>query len=211
MLKVRSVIMVKKFLTIFSLVICMFCLVACDEGNDDGPHEQLHDSKQWFTEKELEAKGLKGLKAPINLTGDMNSSDVWFNDGYSFSQNCPSEEVFEENAKIIFEYLKANYNGKMGKPRIEKMRMETNETWYIIEQKETLADYFDDNPSKLYLFYYVVDETLEDGYLTSNGVLTLEIRYEFDTSTNAYLFKLFIENPSKSHNGAYTNYYKLRG
>ena len=57
MLKVRSVIMVKKFLTIFSLVICMFCLVACDEGNDDGPHEQLHDSKQWFTEKELEAKG----------------------------------------------------------------------------------------------------------------------------------------------------------
>lgn len=201
--------MFKKFLKVFSLVLCLICLVACDGGNGDEPSVEFHDSKQWFTEKELEAKGLKGLKAPINLTGDMNSSDAWFNDGYSFSQNCPSEEVFEENANIIFDYLKTNYSGKFGKTRIEKIG--TNETWYIIEQKESLSDYFDDNPSKLYLFYYVVDETLEDGYLTNNGVLTLEIRYEFSTSANAYQFKLFVENPSKSHNGVYTNYYKLRG
>ena len=52
---------------------------------------------------------------------------------------------------LINEYLKTNYNGKLGKPRIEIIG--TNETWYIIEQKEALADYFDDNPSKLYLFY----------------------------------------------------------
>lgn len=37
-----------------------------------------------------------------------------------------------------------------------------------------------------------------------------EIRYEFDTNSNEYKFKLFIESADSSRNGIYTNYYKMR-
>lgn len=81
----------------------------------------------------------------------MNSSDAWYNDGYSFSQVCPDEETFKTNAETYFSYLKTHYDGVFGKPRSEKISMDTNENWYIIEQKGDLSDYFDDNPSKLYI------------------------------------------------------------
>ena len=193
------------------LAITCIGLVAC--GNDDGSGETqkpLHDSAKWFTEEELSAKGLAGLTAPTGLSGKMNSSDSWFNDGYSFSQVCPDEETFRMNAETYFSYLKKHYNGAFGKPKIEKYSMDTNENWYIIEQKSNLSEYFDDNPSKLYEFFYVRNNTSDNGYLVKGSVWIFEIRYEFDTDSDGYKFKLFIESADTSRNGIYTNYYKMR-
>ena len=193
------------------LAITCIGLVAC--VNDDGgkgTQIPLHDSTKWFTEEELSAKGLAGLTAPTGLSGEMNSSDAWFNDGYSFSQVCPDEETFKANAETYFSYLKTHYNGMFGKPRGEKYGMDTNENWYIIEQKSDLSDYFDDNPSKLYKFYYVRDNTLDDGYFAKGSVWIFEIRYEFDTDSDVYKFKLFIESADSSPNGTFKNYYKMR-
>ena len=193
------------------LAITCIGLVAC--GNDDGSGETqkpLHDSAKWFTEEELSAKGLAGLTAPTGLSGKMNSSDSWFNDGYSFSQVCPDEETFRINVETYFSYLKKHYDGAFGKPRIEKYSMDTNENWYIIEQKNNLSEYFDDNPSKLYEFFYVRNNTSDNGYLVKGSVWIFEIRYEFDTDSDGYKFKLFIESADTSRNGIYKNYYKMR-
>ena len=201
----------------FSVVVCaMFLaitcagLVACG-SNDPGGESQnpLHDSTKWFTEEELSAKGLAGLTAPTGLSGEMNSSDAWFNDGYSFSQACPDEATFKTNAETYFSYLNTHYAGRFGKPRIEKFSMDTNENWYIIEQKSNLSDYFDDNPSKLYKFYYIRNNTLDNGYFVKGSVWTFEIRYEFDTASNGYKFKLFIESADSTRNGTFSNYYKM--
>ena len=196
--------------TVLLSITCM-SLVAC--VNNDGGEESknsVHDSTKWFTEEELSAKGLAGLPAPTGLLGEMQSSDVWYNGGYSFSQACPNEDAFMTNAKTYFLYMKANYDGLFGKPRSEKFSMDTNENWYIIEQKNDLSDYFDNNPSKLYKFYYVRNNSLDNGYFTKYSVWIFEIRYEFDTNFDGYKFKLFIESADSSHNGIYTNYYKIR-
>ena len=193
------------------LAITCIGLVAC--GNNDGSGETqkpLHDSAKWFTEEELSAKGLAGLTAPTGLSGKMNSSDSWFNDGYSFSQVCPDEETFRMNVETYFSYLKKHYDGAFGKPRNEKYSMDTNENWYIIEQKSNLSEYFDDNPSKLYKFFYVRNNTSDNGYLVKGSVWIFEIRYEFDTDSDGYKFKLFIESADTSRNGIYKNYYKMR-
>lgn len=207
--------MFKKSLSVIicTVLLAITCigLVAC--GNDDGSWETqkpLHDSTKWFTEEELSAKGLAGLTAPTGLSGKMNSSDSWFNDGYSFSQVCPDEETFMMNAETYFSYLKKHYDGAFGKPRNEKYSMDTNENWYIIEQKNNLSEYFDDNPSKLYEFFYVRNNTFDNGYLVKGSVWIFEIRYEFDTDSDGYKFKLFIESADTSRNGIYTNYYKMR-
>ena len=207
--------MFKKSLSVIicTVLLAITCigLVAC--GNDDGSGETqkpLHDSAKWFTEEELSAKGLAGLTAPTGLSGKMNSSDSWFNDGYSFSQVCPDEETFRMNAETYFSYLKKHYDGAFGKPKIEKYSMDTNENWYIIEQKSNLSEYFDDNPSKLYKFFYVRNNTSDNGYLVKGSVWIFEIRYEFDTDSDGYKFKLFIESADTSRNGIYTNYYKMR-
>ena len=202
----------------FSMMICAVLLaitcvglVAC--GNGDGGGETpkpLHDNTKWFTEEELSAKGLAGLTAPTGLSGEMNTSDASYNDGYSFSQGCPDEETFNANAETYFSYLKTHYDGAFGKPRIETYSMDTNENWYIIEQKRDLSNYFDDNPSKLYKFYYIRNKTLDNGYFAKGSVWFFEIRYEFDTNSNEYKFKLFIENADSSHSGIYTNFYKMR-
>ncbi len=206
--------MFKKSLSmiICTMLLAITCigLVAC--GNDDGSGETqkpLHDSTKWFTEEELSAKGLAGLTAPTGLSGKMNSSDSWFNDGYSFSQVCPDEETFRMNAETYFSYLKKHYDGAFGKPRNEKYSMDTNENWYIIEQKSNLSEYFDDNPSKLYEFFYVRNNTSDNGYLVKGSVWIFEIRYEFDTDSDGYKFKLFIESADTSRNGIYKNYYKM--
>lgn len=196
--------------TVFLLVSCVG-LFAC--GNNDVGSENdnfTHDTTKWFTEEELSAKGLAGLTAPTGLSGEIQSSDTWYNDGYSFSQVCQSEEVFMTNVETYFLYLKTNYNGMFGKPKIEKFSMDTNENWYIIEPKEDLSEYFDDNPSKLYKFYYVRNDTLDNGYFTNGSVWIFDIRYEFDTNLDGYKFKIFIESADYSHNKTYTNYYKMR-
>ena len=186
------------------LAITCIGMVACESNEDDGEKRKpLHDSMKWFTEEELSAKGLVGLTAP-------NSSDAWFNDGYSFSQVCPDEETFKVNAETYFSYLNTHYVGMFGKPRIEKYNMTTNENWYVIEQKSNLSDYFNDNPSKLYKFYYVRNNTLDNGYFAKGSVWIFEIRYELNAESGQYKFKLFIESADSSHNGIYTNYYKMR-
>ena len=96
-----------------------------------------------------------------------------------------------------------------GVPRFEKYSKDTNEYWYIIEQKSELADFFDNNPSKLYSFYYVRNNTLENGYFIKGSVWIFEIRYEFDTDSDQYKFKMFIESADSTRNGVYTNYYKM--
>lgn len=196
----------------YTLLLSVTCvsLVAC--GNNDGGGENnnpVHDTSKWFTEEELSLKGLTGLTAPTGLSGEMQSSDAWYNGGYSFSQVCPNEDAFMTNAETYFSYFKTNYNGMFGKPKGEKYSINTNENWYIIEQKNDLSDYFDDNPSKLYKFYYVRNNTLDNGYFTKGSVWIFEIRYEFDTNSNEYKFKIFIESADSSRNGIYTNYYKM--
>ena len=202
----------KLSIIVYIVLLSITCvtLVAC--GNNDVGDENInsvHDTTKWFTEEELSAKGLAGLTAPIWLSGDMQSSDTWFNNGYSFSQVCPNEDTFMENAEIYFSYLKTNYNGMFGKTRSEKFSMDTNENWYIIEPKKDLSDYFDNNPSKLYKFYYVRNNTLNNGYFIKDSVWIFEIRYEFDTNSDEYKFKLFIESADSSRNGIYMNYYKM--
>ena len=207
--------MTKKLLSVFACVLIAittcFSFAACG-GNSGGntPTPPSHDSTKWFTEKELAAKGLSGLTAPVNLTGKMQSSDYWFNDGYSFHQPCPNEYVFYENAKTYFDYFKTNYDGLFGKTSITALSLETDETWYNITQKINIDEYFSDNPSKLYKFYYVTNNTLEDGYIVKGSVFTFEIRYEFSTNDNCYLFKLFIESADTNHNGTSRNYYKMK-
>ena len=195
---------------IFLAITCVG-LFACGNNDEGGGNQKpLHDATKWFTEEELSAKGLAGLTAPTGLSGEMSSDDAWFNDGYSFSQVCPDEETFEANAEIYFSYFKTHYAGMFGKPRIEKLGMDTNETWFIIEQKNVLSDFFDDNPSKLYKFYYVRNNNLDNGYFVKGSVWFFEIRYEFDTGSDEYEFKLFIESADSYRGGSYKNYYKMR-
>ena len=206
---------------IYSLIMAMlliipsvFFLTACGENgnNGSGGNSNLHDSSKWFTETELSAVGLSNLTAPTGLTGAISSSDQWFNDGYSFSQPCDNVNLLAENAEIYLNYFKTNYDGYFGHiSGNHGVMYGENETWYVLEQSNNLSDYFGNNPSKLYKFYYVTNhDTDKQGYFVQNSVYTLEIRYEFNTSTNQYLFKLFIEKADTSHNGIYSYYYKMK-
>lgn len=177
-----------------------------------GGNLNLHDSSKWFTETELSAVGLSNLTAPTGLNGEISSSDYWLNGGYSFSQPCDNADLLAENAEIYLNYFKTNYNGYFGHiSGNHGVIYGETETWYVLEQSNNLSDYFDDNPSKLYKFYYVTNhDTDKRGYFVTNSVYTLEIRYEFNVSTNQYLFKLFIEKADTSSNGAFSYYYKMK-
>ena len=84
--EVINIILKKKLFAIICaafLVSTCIGLSACGKNDGGGETQQLfHDSTKWFTEEELSAKGLSGLPAPTGLSGVMNSSDAWFNDGY---------------------------------------------------------------------------------------------------------------------------------
>lgn len=201
------------FVLAIALIVPMFFLCAC--GNDDtegNGNNNERDSSKWFSETELSAVGLSGLTAPTGLSGELYTSLSWFNNGYSFSQPCSDDALLTQNAETYFNYLKTNYNGYFGlKYNGSGVKYGENETWYVLKQSETLSEYFDDNPSKLYKFYYVTNhETDNEGYFVSDSVYSLEIRYEFDTSSNQYKFKLFIEKANKSHNGVFTYHYKMK-
>ena len=210
-MKLKKIIIMALCLSL--VMTCGVFLAACNKGGGEGGGDTYvpRNSNQWFTEAELAKKGLSALPAPTGLSGDMSSDLYWYNDGYSFHQACPDEDTFTQNAETYFNYFKSKYNGRFGAidTRSYKFSPSTNEYYYNILQKADLSDYFSDNPSSLYKFYYVTDKTLEDGYLKADAVWTFEIRYEFDTTKNTYLFKIFIENARKSPNGVYTNYYKM--
>lgn len=210
-MKLKKIIIMALCLSL--VMTCGVFLAACNKGGDNGDNNktQIRDDTKWFSEEELAKKGLSALPAPTGLSGDMSSDLNWYNDGYSFHQACPDEETFTQNAEAYLNYFKSKYDGPFGTidTRSYKYSPSTNEYYYNILKKTDLADYFSNNPSSLYKFYYVTDKTLEDGYLKADAVWTFEIRYEFDTTKNTYLFKIFIENARKSHNGVYTNYYKM--
>ena len=82
-----------KLIRICLLISCL-ALVGCDdETHSISNNGELHDSSNWYSETELEKVHLPNLKAPMNCTGEMSTSTTWFNEGYSFYQPCPSEEV----------------------------------------------------------------------------------------------------------------------
>lgn len=190
---------------------CGVFLAACNKGGGNGGGDTYvpRNSNQWFTEAELAKKGLSALPAPTGLSGDMSSDLNWYNDGYAFHQACPDEDTFTQNAEAYLNYFKSKYDGCFGVADFYSHTTDYSESYYKIKKTTTLSDYFSNNPSSLYKFYYVTDTTLEDGYLKADAVWTFEIRYEFNTTKNTYLFKIFIENARKSHNGSFTYYYKM--
>ena len=184
--------MFKKILSMIACAITLgvtcFGLVSCGDNEEETASQ--HDSTKWFTDEELSKVGLGGLTAPTGLTGEISSDITWFNNGYSFSQPCPDKDTFELNAGTYFSYFKTNYDGKFGKPRIEKLSTgTTNETWYVIEQKHSISEYYSDNPSDLYDFYYVKNTDLDNGYFVKGSVWSFDIRYEYDTISKEYLFR----------------------
>lgn len=206
-MKLKKIIIMALCLSL--VMTCGVFLVACNKGGGEGGGDTYvpRNSNQWFTEAELAKKGLSALPSPTGLSGDMSSDLDWYNDGYAFHQACPDEDTFTQNAETYFNYFKSKYNGRFG---VAKIFMDgEDETFYKITQKTDLADYSSKNPSSLYKFYYVTDTTLENGYFKADAVWTFEIRYEFNTTKNTYLFKIFIENARKSPNGVFTNYYKM--
>ena len=180
--------MFKKILSMIACAVTLgvtcFGLVSCGDNEEETTNQ--HDSTKWFTDEELSKVGLGGLTAPTGLTGEMNSDITWFNNGYSFSQPCPDKDTFELNAGTYFSYFKNHYDGKFGKPHMEKLSTDTNETWYVIEQKESMSEYYSDNPSALYDFYYVKNTDLDNGYFAKGSVWSFDIRYEYDTKSNEY-------------------------
>lgn len=205
---------------IFAITICLiiavaacFGLVACGDTDDNegGQSTPTRDDSAWFSQEELSARGLANLPAPQNLTGKINTDIMWFRNGYFFSQLCPDEETFNANAQIYFDYFKTNYDKRFGVASIKAISADNVDTWYNITQKSELSDYFDDNPSKLYKFYYVQDTTLgDDNCIVKNSVYTFEIRYEFSTNDNPYLFKMIIESADASKNGTMLFHYVLK-
>lgn len=214
--------MFKKILSMIACAITLgvtcFGLVSCGDNEEETTSQEgqttiqkRHDSTKWFTDEELSKVGLGGLTAPTGLTGEISSDITWFNNGYSFTQPCPDKDTFELNAKTYFSYFKTNYDGKFGKPRIEKLSTgTTNETWYVIEQKNSISEYYSDNPSDLYDFYYVKNTDLDNGYFAKGSVWSFDIRYEYDTNSNEYLFKMFIESADTNHSGTFKNYYRIK-
>lgn len=137
------------------------------------------------------------------------SSDLnWYNDGYSFNQACPDEDTFTQNAEVYFNYFKSKYDGRFGVADCYSNTMNFSEYYYKIENTTALSAYFSKKPPA-YTFYYVADTTIEKGYFKADAVWKFEIRYEFDTTKNTYLFKIFIENAGKTKNGKTINYYRL--
>lgn len=207
--------MFKKILSMVACAITLgvtcFGLVSCGDNEEETTSQEVHDSTKWFTDEELSKVGLGGLTAPTGLTGEISSDITWFNNGYSFSQPCHDKDTFELNAETYFSYFKNHYDGKFGKPRIEKLGMDTNETWYVIEQKYSMSEYYSDNPSDLYDFYYVKNtDDLDNGYFVKGSVWSFDIRYEFDTISKEYLFKMFIESADTNHSGTFKNYYRIK-
>lgn len=206
-MKLKNIIIMALCLSL--VMTCGVFLAACNKGGGKGGGDTYvpRNSNQWFTEAELAKKGLSALPAPTGLSGDMSSDLNWYNDGYAFHQACPDEDTFTQNAEAYLNYFKSKYDGCFGVTK--PFMYGENETFYKITQEPSLSAYFSNNPSSLYKFYYVTDKTLEDGYFKADAVWTFEIRYEFDTTKNTYLFKIFIENARKSPNGAFTYYYKM--
>lgn len=205
-MKLKKIIIMALCLSL--VMTCGVFLAACNKGGDNGDNNktQIRDDTKWFSEEELAKKGLSALPAPTGLTGTMSTYLHWYNDGYSFHQACPNEDIFYENVEKYFAYFNEKFDGRFGAINaysLEKYSPSTNEYYYKILKKTDLADYFSDNPCPTYTFYYVTDTTLEDGYFKADAVWTFEIMLDDGK------LKIFIENARKTRNGVYTNHYRM--
>lgn len=189
-----------KFIKHICLFASIFCLFACGEETQT---LSSRDNNNWFTESELSKVGLSGLTAPSNCKGLMNTDIYWFNEGYSFSQECESEEVLVENSTTYLNYFIDKYDNLFGYTR-SYITGEDTFYYYIINDK-TLSSYRSDNPSPLYKFYYITNQNVDDeGFFVKDAVWSFEIRFEENK------LKIFIENGNKNHSGMINYKYKIR-
>lgn len=189
-----------KFIKHICLFASIFCLFACDEEIQTS---SSRDNNNWFTESELSKVGLSGLTAPSNCKGLMNTDIYWFNEGYSFSQECESEDVLVENATTYLNYFIDKYDNLFGYTRSYITGKDT--FYYYIINDKTLSSYRSDNPSPLYKFYYITNQNVDDeGYFVKDAVWSFEIRFEDNK------LKIFIENGNKNHSGMINFKYKIK-
>lgn len=189
-----------KFIKHICLFASVFCLFSCGEETQTSSG---HDNNNWFTESELSKVGLSGLTAPSNCKGLMNTDIYWFNEGYSFSQECENEDVLVENATTYLNYFINKYDNLFGYTRSYITGKDT--FYYYIINDKTLSSYRSDNPSPLYKFYYITNQNVDDeGYFVKDAVWSFEIRFEDNK------LKIFIENGNKNHSGMINYKYKIR-
>lgn len=189
-----------KFIKHICLFASIFCLFSCGEETQTS---SSRDNNNWFTESELSKVGLSGLTAPSNCKGLMNTDIYWFNEGYSFSQECESEDVLVENSTTYLNYFIDKYDNLFGYTR-SYITGEDTFYYYIINDK-TLSSYRSDNPSPLYKFYYITNQNVdEEGFFVKDAVWSFEIRFEENK------LKIFIENGNKNHSGMINYKYKIR-
>lgn len=201
--------MKKKF---FSVAMCLCVMVFVSlvfVGCNDNPPAQstpVHDSKAWFTESELSSVGLSGLKAPTGCTGEIytDENNAWGE--MVFNQSCESVDIMTQNAQTILNYFTQNYGGKFGYAELYASTIDNDKFYYNINLSTELNDYFDDNPSPMYTFYYILNEDVDtDGYYVEGAVYSLEIRFESGK------IKLFIDDAGENDYGNIKMYYKLVG
>lgn len=213
-MKLKKIIIMALCLSL--VMTCGVFLAACNKGggNGDNNKTQVRDDTKWFSEEELAKKGLSALPAPTGLTGNMNSYLYWYNDGYSFDQACPDEDTFTQNAEAYLNYFKSKYDGRFGTDKLEKILTADNgQSCYRLVQETNLDKYYVKN-SKRYRFYYVTDteatqQIFGQNYLKDDAVWLFDVLYDFDTTKNTYMLKIFIENAGKAKNGETINYYRL--
>lgn len=213
-MKLKKIIIMALCLSL--VMTCGVFLAACNKGGGEGGGDTYvpRNSNQWFTEAELAKKGLSALPAPTGLTGTMTTDVAWLIDGYYFAQPCPNEEVFYENVEKYFAYFKKNYDGRFGTDDLEKiLTADKGQTCYRLVQETNLDKYYVKN-SKRYRFYYATDteatqQIFGQNYLKDDAVWLFEVMYDFDTTKNTYVLKIFIENAGKAKNGETINYYRL--
>lgn len=217
-MKLKKIIIMALCLSL--VMTCGVFLAACNKGSGEGDGKGGGDtyvprnSNQWFTEAELAKKGLSALPAPTGLSGDMSSDLYWYNDGYSFDQACPNEDIFYENVEKYFAYFNEKFDGRFGTDKLEKiLTADKGQSCYRLVQETNLDKYYVKN-SKRYRFYYVTDteatqQIFGQNYLKDDAVWLFEVMYDFDTTKNTYMLKIFIENASKAKNGETINYYRI--
>ena len=189
-----------KFIKHICLFASIFCLFSCGEETQT---LSSRDNNNWFTESELSKVGLSVLSAPSNCKGVMSTDIYWYNEGYSFSQECENEDVLVENATTYLNYFIDKYDNLFGYTR-SYITGEDTFYYYIINDK-TLSSYRSDNPSSLYKFYYITNQNVDDeGYFVKDAVWSFEIRFEDNK------LKIFIENGNKNHSGMINFKYKIR-
>ncbi len=213
-MKLKKIIIVALCLSL--VMTCGVFFSACNKGDNGGGNNktQIRDDSKWFSEAELSKKGLSALPAPTGLTGTMNTSVSWLLDGYSFTQPCPDKDTFTQNVETYFNYFNEKFNGRFGTNNLEMTGDGDKESFYKLVQETNLDKYSVNETKTRYWFYYVTDteatqQIFGQNYLKDDAVWKFDVLYDFDTTKNTYMLKIFIENAGKAKNGKTINYYRI--